>query len=143
MAKAAPARTHPPARRHASRVAGDETAHGGHPSHARSSSPAAPATATSHLRAAAPAAPAVPQGGRTIRTFAGSGNRRIGSVSERTTTVLEWRAPGQGIQIFTSRGALLVDSATGIGSVRLPRGAYADLRVASRGSWVIRLRAQL
>ncbi|MFL5862963.1 MAG: hypothetical protein ACJ780_19675 [Solirubrobacteraceae bacterium] len=87
--------------------------------------------------------PAVPQGGRTIRTFAGNGNGRIGSVSERATTVLQWHAPGHGIQIFTSRGAVLVNSATGTGSVRLPRGEYADLRVASRGSWVIRLRAQL
>lgn len=143
VAKLALARTHTPDRRHTSRQAGAESVHPGRRSHARSSGQAVPANATAQLATATRAVPAVPQGGRTIKTFAGSGNGRIGSVSERTTTVLEWRAPGHGIQIFTSRGALLVDSTTGIGSVRLPRGEYADLRVASRGSWVIRLRAQL
>jgi hypothetical protein len=81
--------------------------------------------------------------GRVIRSLSGTGNRRIGSLSEKTAIVLEWRTAGRAIQLFTVRGFVLVDSHAATGRVRLARGDYPVLRVATRGSWTVQLRAAL
>jgi hypothetical protein len=81
--------------------------------------------------------------GRVIRSFSGTGNRRIGSLSEKTAIVLQWRTAGRAIQLFTVHGFVLVDSHAATGRVRLARGGYPALRVATRGSWTVQLRAAL
>jgi hypothetical protein len=78
-----------------------------------------------------------------IRSFSGTGNRRIGSLSEKTAIVLQWRTAGRAIQLFTVHGFVSVDSHAATGRVRLARGGYPALRVATRGSWTVRLRAAL
>jgi hypothetical protein len=68
--------------------------------------------------------------GRVIRSFSGTGN-------------LQWRTAGRAIQLFTVHGFVLVDSHAATGRVRLARGDYPVLRVATRGSWTVQLRAAL
>lgn len=90
--------------------------------------------------AAKPLAPVIPAGA-VIHTYSGVGDGVIGSVAERSTIVLEWSTPTPPIQLFTSRGFLLIDSHAARGRVRLGRGSYSGLRVAAKGSWTIRVRA--
>jgi hypothetical protein len=96
-------------------------------------------------RSAARARFAVPvvAAGRVIRSFSGVGDRRIGSLSEGAAVVLEWRTAGRAIELFSVRGFVLVDSHAATGRVRLARGGYPALRVATRGSWTVELRAAL
>lgn len=55
-------------------------------------------------------------------------------------TVLSWHAQQGPIQIFTSRGFLLAQSSAAHGSVRLSKGTYRGVRVASHAGWSIELR---
>lgn len=90
-----------------------------------------------------PSASAAPQpSGRLLRRFTGSGNGRLGTIVVSTPATLIWRAQRGAIQIFTSSGFLLVQSQTPNGSVRLSKGTYRGVRVASHTSWAIELRAR-
>jgi hypothetical protein len=106
------------------------------PSHS-STSPAAP-TGSSTPSATTPAAPA---GVRVLRRFSGHGNTALGTIPLHSPAVLAWSAGQPPMQIFTSRGFLLVNSKGSSGTVRLARGTYRGVRVASRGSWVVELRS--
>ncbi|MGO9788056.1 MAG: hypothetical protein ACLP8S_00630 [Solirubrobacteraceae bacterium] len=86
--------------------------------------------------------PPVIPAGALIGSFSGTGNQTIGSVSEQRTIVIEWTADKAPIQVFTSKGFLLVDSRTQTGRIRLARGDYQDLHVATRGAWTLQLHAQ-
>jgi hypothetical protein len=81
--------------------------------------------------------------GRVIRSFSGVGDRRIGALSEGAAVVLEWRTAGRAIELFSVRGFVLVDSHAATGRVRLARGGYPALRVATRGPWTVELRAAI
>ena len=85
--------------------------------------------------------PPVIRAGRTIRSFAGTGNRAIGSLSARKPVVLQWSTSGERIQLFTGQGFLLLDSHARAGRLRLVPGNYSRLRVASPARWTLLLRA--
>lgn len=114
-------------------------AHGGSGS-AQSSAQAAGHASGASSQAAKPVAPVIPAG-PVIHSYSGVGDATIGSVSERSTIVLEWSTPKPPIQLFTSHGFMLIDSHASSGRVKLGRGTYSGLRVAAKGSWTIRLRA--
>jgi hypothetical protein len=78
--------------------------------------------------------------GRTIRSYSGTGNHAIGSLSEKRAIVLEWNTSGREIQLFTGQGFLLLDSHARAGRVRLAPGQYSRLHVASAASWTLLLR---
>ena len=84
--------------------------------------------------------PPVIRAGRTIRRFSGSGNHAIGSVSAKTAVVLQWSTSGQGFQLITRQGFLLLDSHARAGRIRLSPGDYR-LRVASPARWTVLVRA--
>ncbi|MGA2929947.1 MAG: hypothetical protein ABSG43_28960 [Solirubrobacteraceae bacterium] len=79
--------------------------------------------------------------GVVTSTLTGTGNQPIGTLSEKTTVVLQWSTTVGPIQIFNTHGFLLVNSSAATGRVRLARGEYKGLRVAARGHWTIQLRA--
>ncbi len=79
--------------------------------------------------------------GAVIGTLKGTGDQPIGTLSEKSTVVLEWSTAAGSIQIFNTHGFLLVNSSARTGTVRLARGDYKGLRVAAEGHWTIRLRA--
>jgi hypothetical protein len=88
-------------------------------------------------------APATPSsGGRLLRKFAGDGPERLGTVIVSVPSTLVWRADHPPIQIFTSSGFMLVNSQAASGAMRLSRGSYRGVRVASRAGWTIELRSQ-
>jgi hypothetical protein len=76
-----------------------------------------------------------------IKVITGSRNARIGTLAERTSVVLVWTAAQAPIQIFTSRGDLLLSSQARSGRIVLSGGQYRGLRVASPGPWTLRLHA--
>jgi hypothetical protein len=82
-----------------------------------------------------------PTSGPVLRSFAGSGNTRLGTISVSSSELLVWSAQRAPIQIFTTNGFILVSGRTRTGSVRLARGTYAGVRVATRGGWSIQLHA--
>jgi hypothetical protein len=57
-------------------------------------------------------------------------------------SVLSWHAARAPIQIFTSSGFLLVQSGASNGSVRLSKGTYRGVRVATHAGWSIELRTR-
>jgi hypothetical protein len=81
-------------------------------------------------------------GGHLLRSYAGSGNMRLGTIVASSPTVLVWRAQRPAIQIFTEHGFILVSSHASGGSVQLTRGAYPGTRVATHGAWSIELRTR-
>ena len=87
-----------------------------------------------------PRNPVIPAG-RTIRSFSGSGNDTIGSLSEKTAIVLQWSTSAARFQLFTAQGFLLLDSRARTGRVRLAPGDYSGLHVASPDRWTLLLRA--
>jgi len=87
-----------------------------------------------------PAAPS--SSGRLLRKFAGNGPERLGTVVVSVPSTLVWRADHPPIQIFTSSGFILVNSQAASGTMRLSRGSYRGVRVASRAGWTIELRSQ-
>jgi hypothetical protein len=74
-----------------------------------------------------------------IRIITGTHNAKIGTLAERTSVLLVWTASEAPIQIFTSKGNLLLSSHARTGSIRLAEGRYRGLRVASPGAWTLRL----
>ena len=99
------------------------------------------ATEPARDHAAARPHPPVIRAGRTIRSYSGTGNHAIGSLSEKTAIVLEWNTSGQQIQLFTGQGFLILDSHSRAGRVRLAPGQYSGLHVASAARWTLLLRA--
>jgi hypothetical protein len=85
--------------------------------------------------------PLIPAG-PLLRAFAGTGNTSIGTLSEKSTVVLEWTTTKPPIQIFTSRGFLIISSHTRSGGVRLAHGRFPGVHVATKGQWTIQLHAQ-
>lgn len=87
------------------------------------------------------AAPPAISAGPVTATLAGIGNQAIETLSEKTTVVLQWSITAGSIQIFNTRGFVLVDSNALTGRVRLARGLYKGLRVAAKGHWTVEVRA--
>jgi len=56
-------------------------------------------------------------------------------------TLLVWSADHPRIQIFTSKGFMLVNSSSPTGTVRLSRGTYRGVRVSSPARWSVELRS--
>jgi hypothetical protein len=102
---------------------------------ATSASPVTSAAADSH------AAPPVIAEGRLVRTFTGTTSTGIGSISEPRPLVIRWTAAKPPIQIYTSHGNLLLSSPRRGGVIKLGRGEYPKLRIATNGHWTIQLRA--
>jgi hypothetical protein len=98
-------------------------------------------SATARARAQRRPRPPVIRAGRTIRSFSGTGNQAVGSLAEKSSIVLQWRTSGQRFQVFTARGFLLLDTHAATGRLRLARGEYSKLRVASPAGWTLLLRA--
>jgi hypothetical protein len=88
-----------------------------------------------------PASP--PPSGRLLHRYTGTGSGRLGTIVVSAPAVLSWHAQQGPIQIFTSSGFLLVQSAAANGSVRLSKGTYRGVRVASRAGWSIELRTRV
>jgi hypothetical protein len=94
---------------------------------------------SSAKRSGADARNASPQPVATNRVITGTGNAGIGTVAEGSSVLLTWTASKGPIQIFTSQGNLLLSSGARHGSIRLAKGQYQGLRVASPGAWTLRL----
>ncbi len=105
----------------------------------RSSSPKA-GTGRHTSATADPSAPDIPAG-PVLKTFSGTGDAALGMLSETTAIVLQWSTASPAIQIFTAQGFRLVSSPMSSGRVRLTRGKYPGLRIATKGPWKIQLRA--
>ncbi len=97
-------------------------------------------TGASSSGSAPPPAPSA--SGRLLRKFAGSGPERLGTVVVSVPSTLVWRADHPPIQIFTTSGFILVNGQAASGTIRLSRGTYRGVRVASREGWTIALRSQ-
>ncbi len=76
----------------------------------------------------------------TLHRFVGSGHTRLGTIVVRSPQVLQWRAARAPIQIFAANGFMLVNSSAPSGSIRLSRGTYRSVRVATHASWSVELR---
>jgi len=81
-------------------------------------------------------------GGRLLRRFSGSGNTRLGTIAVSSGQVLVWRAQRPPLQIFAANRFILVSSHAFAGNVKLARGSYPGVRVASHAAWTIELRAR-
>lgn len=84
---------------------------------------------------------AVIKTGPVLQSFFGDGDKAIGTLTASTAVVLEWSTTKAPIQIFNGHGFVLVNSSSGTGEVRLARGKYTDMHVASKGRWTITLHA--
>ena len=112
-----------------------QTASAAQPTHA-AATPKGASALTSIQRL--PASPS----GRLLRRFTGYGNSALGTIVVRSASVLIWNARHPAIQIFTSSGFMLVNSKATTGTVRLSRGTYRGVRVASDAGWSIELRSR-
>ncbi len=88
----------------------------------------------------APSAPAKAPGEQLLHRYTGSGGRSVGTIVLHSPTTLVWNA-AKPIQVFTSKGFVLVNARTPNGRVLLAKGKYPGVRVASHGSWSVELRA--
>ncbi len=104
---------------------------------AKGAKTAAPGSSTHGSSTATPP----PASGPVLRSFAGSGNTRLGTISVASPELLVWSAQHTPIQIFTTNGFILVSGRTSTGSVRLARGTYAGVRIATRAGWSVQLHA--
>jgi hypothetical protein len=77
--------------------------------------------------------------GKLIRKISGAGPQTVGSLSTKRVVVLTWTATKPPIQIFTSKGFLLVKGDARSGQVELTAGSYPGVRVATAGRWMIEL----
>ena len=109
----------------------------------RSAAPAHRAKRPRHRTRAAPSTPSTPviDAGALIGTRTGTGNQAIGTLIESSEVVLRWSTTKPPLQIFDSRGFLVVDSQSATGSVRLARGSYKGLRIATKGHWTVQVHA--
>ena len=102
---------------------------------------AKPGTASTTTGAAStPNASPAPEG-RLLHRFTGYGNGRLGTLVASGQTLLFWNAANPRIQIFTSKGFMLVNSSSHTGTVRLSRGTYRGVRVSSSAHWTVELRS--
>jgi hypothetical protein len=85
--------------------------------------------------------PPVIAAGPLISRFSGGGSEAIGSLSEKTSVVLEWKTATPPLQIFNGHGFLLVNSNLPSGRVRVASGDYRGLHVGARGPWTITIHA--
>jgi hypothetical protein len=102
---------------------------------AKASKAKTPSTTAPGSTTTAPA----PANGSVLRRFAGSGNTKLGTIAVSSQEVLVWGAQHPPIQIFTAKGFILVSSGQSSGSIKLSRGTYAGVRVATRAAWSIEL----
>ena len=79
--------------------------------------------------------------GPLVRMFSGARSQAIGSLSAKRSLVIRWNVAKPPIQIYTSRGNLLLSSDRRSGTIRLGRGEYRKLRIATNGHWTVQLRA--
>ena len=82
------------------------------------------------------------QTGPVLKSLFGDGDKAIGTLTASTAVVLEWSTTKAPIQIFNSHGFVLVNSSSGTGEVRLARGTYTEMHVATKGRWTITLHDQ-
>ncbi len=80
-------------------------------------------------------------GGHLLHRYTGHGNKRLGTIVLHGRSLLVWYTRHPGIQIFTSSGFMLVKSGAPSGTVRLSRGTYRGVRVASAANWSVELRS--
>jgi ABC-type Fe3+-hydroxamate transport system substrate-binding protein len=78
--------------------------------------------------------------GPVLKSLSGDGDKTIGTLTASAAVVLEWSTTKAPIQIFNGHGFVLVNSSSGTGEVRLARGKYTDMHVATTGRWTITLR---
>jgi hypothetical protein len=76
------------------------------------------------------------------KTFSGSGNRNLGTLRLRRSAVLRWRTRGGLFQVSERHGFLLVNTRARRGHVRIHRGTYRGVRVATRSRWTITIRTR-
>jgi hypothetical protein len=79
--------------------------------------------------------------GPLVRMFSGDRSQAIGSLSEKRPLVIRWNVAKPPIQIYTLKGNLLLSSDRRSGAIRLRRGEYRKLRIATNGHWTVQLRA--
>jgi hypothetical protein len=75
-----------------------------------------------------------------LRTFSGNGNKRLGTLHIRRTTVLSWKTGGGPFQISDRRGFRILYTSASKGHITIRRGTYRGLRVTTQGKWSIVLR---
>jgi hypothetical protein len=75
-----------------------------------------------------------------VRTFSGTGNKRLGTLRLRRATVLSWKAGGGPFQISDRRGFRILYTRASKGHLTIRRGAYRGLRASAQGKWRIVLR---
>lgn len=98
-------------------------------------------TRASPSQAAAVAPQPVIASGPLVTMFSGARSQEIGSLSEHRALVIRWKVAEPPFQIYTSHGNLLLSSDRRSGAIRLARGEYRRLRIATNGHWTIQLRA--
>jgi hypothetical protein len=75
-------------------------------------------------------------------TYSGKGARKLGTIKMRGRATLRWRSSGKFFQLSARRGFLLVNAHRKSGRVRLGKGVYRGMRVATGGSWTITIRCR-
>jgi hypothetical protein len=75
-----------------------------------------------------------------LRTFSGNGNKTLGTLHVRRTTVLSWKTGGGPFQISDRRGFRILYTRAAKGHLTIRRGTYRGLRVFAQGKWRIVLR---
>jgi hypothetical protein len=110
-------------------------------SHAQGTKPGSPAAKSGGSQPAAKPTPPAIKAGPQLTSFSGTGNGKVGNLTEKATVVLEYSTSKPPIQVFTAKGFVLVASQTGSGRVRLAHGTYPGVRVATKGHWTLSLHA--
>jgi hypothetical protein len=75
-----------------------------------------------------------------LRTFSGTGNKRLGTLRLRRATVMSWKTGGGPFQISDRRGFRILYTSAARGHLTIRRGTYRGVRVSARGKWRIVLR---
>jgi hypothetical protein len=75
-----------------------------------------------------------------LRTFSGTGNKRLGTLRLRRATVLNWKTGGGWFQISDRRGFRILYTRSARGHLTIRRGTYRGVRVTTQGKWRIVLR---
>jgi hypothetical protein len=108
---------------------------------AKTQAPGKPGTTSTTAGAPSTPSPSPAPEGRLLHRFSGYGNGRLGTLVASGQTLLLWNAGHPRIQIFTSKGFMLVNSSSQTGTVRLSRGTYRGVRVSSPAHWTVELRS--
>jgi hypothetical protein len=97
-----------------------------------------------------PAAPPTPSGGSgkshvvtvpPARKFSGTGNKRLGTVDLRVTSLLRWRAKGH-FEVRFGQEDFSILAPTKSGQLVVPAFRFDKVRVIARGRWKITLTPQ-